>query len=55
MKCVVCKQREAIMPDRDSDSMKKAVCQICHEEKLRRSLVEIFGKKTNDERWRRKE
>jgi hypothetical protein len=42
------------MPDRDSDSLNKAVCQICYEEKLRRHLKEIFGTKTNEERWRRK-
>lgn len=37
-KCIVCYEREATLPDRDSGSKRKKLCDECHALRLRNDL-----------------
>ena len=41
-KCIVCHDRPAELPDRDSGSPRKKVCRQCHGERLRGDLKRII-------------
>lgn len=42
MKCILCKENEAKVPDRDSGSQRKEICGSCHAERLREDLRNIL-------------
>lgn len=41
MKCIVCREREAAVPDRNKPGNKKRVCRQCHGERLRGDIIGI--------------
>ena len=41
-KCIICHERDAIIPDRESGSSRKRVCGECHAERLRGDLEYIL-------------
>ena len=34
MKCILCHERDAVVPDRESGTNRKKVCRRCHAERL---------------------
>ena len=50
-RCIVCHKREAVLPDRNTLSMRPRVCRECHAERLHRDLRRVMA---NHDRKRRK-
>lgn len=53
MKCIVCGEREATVPDRNQGGIGrriKKVCSVCHQNRLKNDLVDILliEKKRNE-------
>lgn len=44
MKCIICGEREATIPDRNSASRRKMLCSKCHAERLTNDLQGIIKK-----------
>lgn len=42
MKCVICHEREATIPDREKGGRQKRLCAQCHAERLRADLLFIL-------------
>lgn len=42
MKCIVCHEREAVVPDRNTMSRHKRLCIECHAERLQEDLKQIL-------------
>ena len=56
MRCIVCRKHEAVVPDRNTTSMKKKVCRHCHGERLKGDLAIILENHAQlVEKFRRKE
>lgn len=41
-KCILCREREAVVPDRYGDLRRKRVCRECHAGRLRGDLAEVL-------------
>lgn len=41
-KCIICGEKEATVPDRNTLSSRKKVCKDCHAERLKDDLVYIL-------------
>lgn len=42
-KCIICGEKEATVPDRNTLSSRKKVCKDCHAARLRGDLVHILA------------
>jgi len=42
MECIICRKREAVLPDRNSHSARKRVCRECHADRLQGDLRRIL-------------
>ena len=41
MKCIICREKEATVPDRDSGSSRKKLCADCHANRLKNDFINI--------------
>lgn len=42
MKCIICRDGEAVVPDRNTMSQRKRICRKCHGERLKSDLEVIL-------------
>lgn len=50
--CIICRERKAAVPDRDSGSKKLKVCSMCHRERLKNDLRHILA--VERKRWEKR-